>query len=170
MEGEKPAIRDNIPRDKQTWKVWSESSDVKMTSFRQEDCWLKKVLDKNPNANVKKGLEDLKNNTSNFPNKESIDLRKSDDYIKKRKEIVGNIGYENSKLQNDKIFDFKLNEQLKNSTTASKEFIQDNIKSANNDWLRSTNEMSLVKQAFRDSYDLQKESKLLNKDILKVKS
>ena len=138
-----------------------------LTAGQQE--WLsqhetiKKVLDKNPNANVKKGLEDLKNNTSNFPNKESIDLRKSDDYIKKRKEIVGNIGYENSKLQNDKIFDFKLNEQLKNSTTASKEFIQDNIKSANNDWLRSTNEMSLVKQAFRDSYDLQKESKLLNK-------
>ena len=138
-----------------------------LTAGQQE--WLsqhetiKKVLDKNPNANVKKGLEDLKNNTSNFPNKESIDLRKSDDYIKKRKEIVGSIGYENSKLQNDKIFDFKLNEQLKNSTTASKEFIQDNIKSADNDWLRSTNEMSLIKQAFRDSYDLQKESKLLNK-------
>lgn len=138
-----------------------------LTAGQQE--WLsqhetiKKVLDKNPNANVKKGLEDLKNNTSNFPNKESIDLRKSDDYIKKRKEIIGSIGYENSKLQNDKIFDFKLNEQLKNSTTASKEFIQDNIKSADNDWLRSTNEMSLMKQAFRDSYDLQKESKLLNK-------
>ena len=64
MEGEKPAIRDNIPRDKQTWKVWSESSDMKMTSFRQENCWLKKVLDKNRydslNSEIDKLMEEVR--------------------------------------------------------------------------------------------------------------
>ena len=124
---------------------------------------LEDILKKDPNADISKGLQDLKDNVSNFPNEGKIDLRKSDDYIKNRKEIIGHIDNENWKLSNKKIFDNLLSDQLNNSTVASKEFIKDNINTANKEWKESTKYMNNVTKGFQKAKNLQDESRLLNK-------